>query len=161
MSWFKKKENPKTEFEEIITSIAPKECQHLWWDSSPYFEFNWTSYCNDYNRRRDKKEQLGRLRVEITEAYVCCNCGERHNETLQKVEIDDITRDQALEEISKIKEEYKDFCKSRAKVEDEICDLKYKIDRQLLQTIAVYQPKKVGSVLNTDIPILEKFLNGE
>ena len=107
MNWFKKKQNPETVLEETIASIIPKECQHIWWDSSPFFEFSWNAYQSEYNRKKDKKEQLGRLRIEITESYVCCNCGERHNEILQKIEIEDITRDQALEEVHKTKEEYK------------------------------------------------------
>lgn len=163
MGWFKKKQSSVIESEEFITSITPKECQHIWWDSSPFFEFNWNAYQSEYNRKKNKTEQLGRLRIEITESYVCCNCGERHNEILQKIEIEDITRDQALEEVHKAKEEYKDFCKPRAKVEDEINDLKYKIDRNLLQTLAIYQPHKIGSIIdnNVQVPTLEKFLNGE
>jgi hypothetical protein len=163
MSWFKKKK----ELNDIKTdtSILPdqRKCKHIWWDSDPFFEFSWNVYQNESNRKKNKKEQLGRLRIKIIESYVCCNCGERHNESLQETEIEDITRDQALEEIHKTKEEYKDFCRPRAKVEDEINDLIYKIDRNLLQTLAIYQPYKVGSVINSNVqvPTLEKFLKGE
>lgn len=159
MSWFTKKKN-NNKVEEVSTLYVPKECEHFWWDSSPYFIFSWNVYYSEANKKREKEKQLGRLVTKIYETYICCKCKQRNDEVLQTIEIEDITRNNALIEIEKQKEEYKNFCKPRAEVEDEINDLIYGIDRNLLQTIALYQPQKVGSVINSNvnIPILDKFL---
>lgn len=163
MSWFKKKKEVHSPKEETSILYTSKECEHLWWDSSPYFIFSWNVYCNESNKRKEKERQLGRLIVKIYETYVCCKCRQREDIVLQTIEIEDITRDNALIEIEKIKTEHKDFCKPRAEVEDKINDVLHNIDRELLNTLALYQPKTVGSVIssNIEVPILNKFLKGE
>ena len=162
MAWFnfkKKKEEVKLE-----TSYEPpqeQKCSHLWCDFPPYLEFWWTCYHNEYNKRLAKEKQLGWLSAEITESYVCCKCSERDDKVLYRIKIEDITRNDALVEIDRIKKEHKDFCKPRAEVEDKISDLQHKINRDLLRSLSLYNPAMVGSNFPNDLPILTKFLKGD
>lgn len=163
MSWFKKKKEVHSSEKETSILYTPEKCEHLWWDSSPYFIFSWRAYHDERNWKKEKEKQLGCLTAKIYETYICCKCKERDDTVLQTIEIEDITRDNALIEIEKRKAEYKDFCKPRAEVEDKINDVLHNIDRELLNTLALYQPKAVGSVIssNIEVPILNKFLKGE
>lgn len=162
MAWFnfrKKKEEVKLE----TSCETPQEqkCSHLWCDFPPYLEFWWTCYYNEFNKKREKERQLGRLKAEIIESYICCKCSERDNKVLHHIEIEDITRNEALGEIEKIKKEYQGFCKPRAEVEDKISDLQHKINRDLLRSLSLYNPAMVGSNFPNDLPILNKFLKGD
>ena len=96
MSWFKKKKEVYSPKEETPILYTPKECQHLWWDSSPYFMFSWNAYHNESNKKKEKDKQLGRLTIKIYESYICCKCKQRDDRTLCTTEIEDITRDNAL-----------------------------------------------------------------
>jgi hypothetical protein len=162
MAWFnfrKKKEEVKLE----TSYETPREqkCSHLWCDFPPYLEFWWTCYRNEYNKRLAKEKQLGWLSAEITESYVCCKCSERDDKVLYRIKIEDITRNDALVEIERIKKDHKDFCKPRAEVEDKISDLQHKINRDLLRSLSLYNPAMVGSNFPNDLPILNKFLKGD
>lgn len=158
MNWFKKKKESVIEI-----PVVPKECSHIWCDFSPYMSSFWQVYYNDANRKRKKEEQLGVLKIKIFEPYVCVLCHKREDATLLTKEIKDITRDAALKIISDTQNRYDKFCAPHAEVEDKINDLIHNINREFLERIALYQPEKVGSIINPyeKVPTLSKFLKGE
>lgn len=151
MSWFKKKK-----IESIPTSIIEpkiKECQHIWCDFSPYIAY-------EFEYENKEISDFGTLKIIIYEPYVCCNCSKRETIELSKDVYYHIKYKEIKEIIEKKKQEHQNFTKPRARVEDEINDLIHKIDRNLLQTIGVYQPQKLGSTFSStsQLPILETFL---
>jgi hypothetical protein len=107
--WFLKKEY-RTD-EKSTNDSTPKTCAHSWKD------FPWYIKSIYYTDVRE-------LKAEIYEPYVCIYCRQREDKLLEKFERSNVTREQATTIVNETVEQYKDYIKPRAIVEDMIHDFK-------------------------------------
>ncbi len=148
--WFlKKKEEPIQTYEE-----RPKECQHKWRDFDPIMKFSFYPY-----HENEDKNKKGQLKISMKESYVCCLCLDREDRTLCSWVFENLTQEEAYKKVQDFKKEYEGFYKPEAKIEDEILDMQYNIDREFLRNLALYHPEKVGSSFQsiTRVPTLSEF----
>lgn len=99
---------------------TPKPCQHTWKDFPWYIVGTYTKYPNGSSYQYD-----------VIEPYVCIYCGKRENKTLEHIERTNISIHDADQLLQDAYEQYQDYCKPRAIVEDMINDFQL-VDPQTL-----------------------------
>ena len=142
--WFFKKK--KEEIQPIeIKQEKPKECQHIWRDFDWYLEYEWHRYSN--------RPKYGYYTIKVIEPYVCCLCKKRENHIIDKEHSEDVEEKDFVTKKNEMKDKYKDYLNERAIIEDQIRDMQKNIDREFLQTLSVYFPKKTGAPLPIEMKL--------
>lgn len=118
MGLFKRKKKGE---EQPVEIYKPKTCQHKWRDFPWFIEYG--RRVNGYSYK---------YFVTVYEPYVCIYCKERKNVPLENFESSNYTSIET--EKRRFENEYKDYIKPRAVVEDMINDMQL-VDRQWLKIV--------------------------
>lgn len=109
---FKKKKDKKEEESIPAPIVIETPCdrgEHLWKDFPPYLHYDNLHVYDPV--------------IEITEPYVCCLCHKRKNVILEKFQYNhNISHKNFMQEVDRVRDQYKDILKSKAVVEDMVED---------------------------------------
>ena len=117
MNWFKKKKQLPPPKEEKVIRSPCEIFGHTWKDFPPYLEYNY-KYGDTCS-------------IKIIESYVCICCKKRVDEVIGCRTVTSYSEAKFFKEVAHMKNEYKDFLKPRAIVEDMIHDT-IMVDREKL-----------------------------
>lgn len=107
MFWKKK----KIDTESAVVKETPIICNHKWKDFPWYITGTFAYDKSHWN-------------CKIIEPYVCIYCGQRQDKLLQEYDRYNLTMEEADNYLQGVRDEFKDYCKPRAIVEDMINDFK-------------------------------------
>lgn len=112
----------KQQSEEVSPPKIPHE--HVWKDMPWYTKAEHTS--NNYQRTTV---------FSVIEPYICITCGERKDEVLEQHVWKNVDSSFVKKNINALEEQYKDYLKPKAIVEDMIRDILYVKDPHRLQMV--------------------------